>query len=136
MRAQPPIPIPQNRVLVRITIIDIFWLRLPLPKEAADAMTDLSHWDFIGAQVRTDEGCSGWGYNCTIAEGSEALVTLLKKDLAPQFIGRDPFLVRRLWQEVYLDRFFTGITGVAVQGVAAIEIALWDIMAKCSRQPL
>ncbi len=50
---------------MRITAIDIFWLRLPLPKEAADAMTDLSHWDFIGAQVQTDEGPSGWGYNCT-----------------------------------------------------------------------
>jgi len=44
--------------------------------------------------------------------------------------------VRRLWQEVYLDRFFTGITGVAVQGVAAIEIALWDIIAKSCGQPL
>jgi L-alanine-DL-glutamate epimerase-like enolase superfamily enzyme len=121
---------------VRITGIDIFWLRLPLPKEVADAMTDLSYWDFIGAQVQTDEGPSGWGYNCTIAEGSEALVTLLKKDLAPRFIDRDPYLVRRLWQEIYLDRFFTGITGVAVQGVAAIEIALWDIIAKSSGQPL
>jgi L-alanine-DL-glutamate epimerase-like enolase superfamily enzyme len=121
---------------MRITAIDIVWLRLPLPKEAADAMTDLTHWDFIGAAVQTDEGITGWGYNCTIAEGSEALVTLLKKDLAPRFIGLDPFLVRRHWQEIYLDRFFTGITGVAVQGVAAIEIALWDIIAKSCGQPL
>ena len=56
--------------------------------------------------------------------------------MAPRFIGRNPYLVRRLWQEIYLDRFFTGITGVATQGVAAIEIALWDIIAKSSGQPL
>ena len=121
---------------MRITAIDVHWLRLPLPAQVADAMTDLSFWDFIAVRVATDDGPVGWGYNCTIAEGSEALVTLLAKDLAPRFIGRDPFLVRRLWQELYLDRHFTGITGVSVQGVAAIEIALWDIIAKSCRQPL
>lgn len=121
---------------MRIAAIDIHWLRLPLPPQAADALTDLTHWDFIAARVTTDDGPVGWGYNCTIAEGSETLVTLLQKDLAPRFIGRDPFLVRRHWQEIYLDRFFTGITGVAVQGVAAIEIALWDIIAKACGQPL
>jgi L-alanine-DL-glutamate epimerase-like enolase superfamily enzyme len=121
---------------MRITAIDILWLRLPLAAQVADAMTDLTHWDFIAARVATDGGPVGWGYNCTIAEGSEALVTLLRKDLAPRFVGRDPFLVRRLWQEIYLDRHFTGITGVAVQGVAAIEIALWDIIAKAAGLPL
>jgi len=121
---------------MRITAIDIYWLRLPLAAQVADAMTDLSSWDFIAAKVTTDDGPVGWGYNCTIGEGSEMLVTLLSKDLAPRFIGRDPFLVRRLWQEIYLDRYFTGITGVAVQGVAAIEIALWDIIAKACGQPL
>jgi L-alanine-DL-glutamate epimerase-like enolase superfamily enzyme len=121
---------------MRITAIDVHWLRLPLPPQAADAMTDLSHWDVIAVRIATDDGPVGWGYNCTIAEGSEALVTLLTKDLAPRFVGRDPFLVRRLWQEIYLDRHFTGITGVSVQGVAAIEIALWDIIAKSCRQPL
>ncbi len=121
---------------MRITTIDVHWLRLPLPPQVADAMTDLSYWDLIAARVATDDGPAGWGYNCTIAEGSESLVTLLAKDLAPRFVGRDPFMVRRLWQEIYLDRHFTGITGVAVQGVAAIEIALWDIIAKSCRQPL
>ena len=121
---------------MRITKIDIHRLHLPLPPQVEDAMTDLTNWDFIAARVATDDGPVGWGYNCTIGEGSEALVTLLAKDLAPRFIGRDPFLVRRLWQKIYLDRHFTGITGVAVQGVAAIEIALWDIIAKAAGQPL
>jgi len=121
---------------MKITAIQIYWLRLPLPPQVADAMTNLSSWDFIAAQVDTDDGLTGWGYNCTIGEGSETLVTLLLKDLSPRFIGHDPFMVRRLWQEIYLDRYFTGITGVAVQGVAALEIALWDIIAKACGQPL
>lgn len=85
-------------------------------------MTNLSSWDFIAAQVDTDDGLTGWGYNCTIGEGSETLVTLLLKDLSPRFIGHDPFMVRRLWQEIYLDRYFTGITGVAVQGLRRLKL--------------
>lgn len=121
---------------MHITAIDIHWLRLPLPAQVADAMTDLASWDVIAARVATDDGPVGWGYNCTIGEGSQMLVKMLADELAPRFIGHNPFMVRRLWQEIYLDRHFTGITGVAVQGVAAIEIALWDIIAKASGQPL
>src|SRR5262245_53943024 len=86
------VPSPHMRRRMRITAIDVHWLRLPLPPQAADAMTDLSHWDVIAVRIATDDGPVGWGYNCTIAEGSESLVTLLAKDLAPRFVGRDPFL--------------------------------------------
>jgi L-alanine-DL-glutamate epimerase-like enolase superfamily enzyme len=121
---------------MRIKTVDVHWLRLPLPPHVADAMSDIAHWDMVAVRIATDDGPAGWGYNCTIGEGSEALVTLLQKDLAPRFVSEDPFLVRRLWKEHYLDRHFTGITGVAVQGVAAIEIGLWDIIAKAAGQPL
>jgi len=121
---------------VKITAIKAYWLRIPLPPTVADAMTQLIHWDVIALRADTDEGISGWGYNCTLGEGSEALISLLERDMGPRFIGENPFLVRRLWQEIYLDRHFTGITGIAAQGVAAIEIALWDIIAKSAGQPL
>ena len=121
---------------MRIERIDVFWLRLDLPESVADAMTDLIHWDVIAVRVATDCKIDGWGYNSTLAEGSRALKTLIEDDLAPRLIGEDPFLVKRLWQEIYLGRHFTGITGVAVQGVAALEIALWDIIARTANQPL
>lgn len=54
---------------MKITAIHIHWLRLPLPPQVADAMTNLSSWDFIAAQVDTDDGLTGWGYNCTIGGG-------------------------------------------------------------------
>ena len=122
--------------MTRITNIDVHWLRIDLPRTVADAMTNLTHWDVIATKLSTDAGLVGWGYNCTIAEGSEALVTLLEKDLAPRFIGTDPFLIRRLWKSEYLDRFATSLNGFGVQGVAAIEIAAWDIIAKACGQPL
>ena len=121
---------------MRIEKIDVYWLRLDLPESVADAMTDVRHWDVIAARVATDHKIVGWGYNSTLGEGSGALKALIEQDLAPRLLGQDPFLVKRLWQEIYLERHFTGITGVAVQGVAALEIALWDIIAKTANQPL
>ena len=121
---------------MKITATSVYWLRIDLPPTVADAMTQLLYWDVIALRADTDAGISGWGYNCTLGEGSGALISLLERDLGPRFIGEDPFMVRRLWQELYLDRHFTGITGIAAQGVAAIEIALWDIIAKAANQPL
>ncbi len=121
---------------MRIEEIEVFWLRIELPDAVADAMTDLTHWDVIATRVATDEGISGWGYNCTLAEGSAALKTLIEDDLAPKLAGKDPLQVDHLWRTIYLERHFTGITGIAVQGVAAPEIALWDINAKAAGKPL
>jgi len=121
---------------MRIEEIEVFWLRLELPDAVADAMTDLTHWDVIATRVTTDDGIIGWGYNCTLAEGSAALKILIEVDLAPKLLGKDPLQVNHLWRTVYLERHFTGITGIAVQGVAAPEIALWDIIAKAAGKPL
>jgi len=121
---------------VKITAVSVYWLRIDLPPTVADAMSRVVHWDVIATRVDTNEGIAGWGYNCTLGEGSAALISLIERDLGPLFIGENPFMVRRLWQELYLDRHFTGITGISSQGVAAIEISLWDIIAKSAGQPL
>jgi L-alanine-DL-glutamate epimerase-like enolase superfamily enzyme len=121
---------------MRIVSAEVFHLRLALPEAVADALTDVTHWDVIALRLDSDEGISGWGYNCTLAEGSGAVKALLEQDLAPKLIGQDPAEVARLWKEIYLDRHFTGITGVAVMGIAAPEIALQDILAKAKGQPL
>lgn len=121
---------------MKITDIIVHWLRIPLPAGVADSAQSLATWDVVAAEVQTDNGPTGWGYNGTTGAGSAALVALLRDDLAPRFIGQDPFAVRRLWKVHYLDRLHTGIGGIAFQGVAAIEVALWDLVAKECGQPL
>lgn len=121
---------------MKITSVKTYWLRIPLPDAVADAMSNVRLWDVIAVCVSTDEGITGWGYNCALGEGSKALKSVLEDDMTPCFLGKDPFLVKRLWKEIYFDRHFTGITGVAIQGVAALEIACWDIICKKCQQPL
>ncbi len=82
---------------MKLTAITVYWLRIPLPPTVADAMSRVIHWDVIALRADTDQGIAGWGYNCTLGEGSEALISLLERDLGPLFIGENPFMVRRLW---------------------------------------
>ena len=94
------------------------------------------HWDVIALRVDTDAGISGWGYNCTLGEGSGALINLLERDLARASSAKIPS-----WCDSSGRSFIsTGISPASPaspsQGVAAIEIALWDIIAKAAQQPL
>lgn len=87
-------------------------------------------WIFI--KVNTDEGISGWGElisgtkTRTVVEGA--------KELAERIIGRNPFEIERLWQELHRSFFRGGpINGTIVSG---IEMALWDIKGKAFNVPV
>ena len=87
-------------------------------------------WIFI--KVNTDEGISGWGElisgtkTRTVVEGA--------KELAERIVGRNPFEIERLWQELHRSFFRGGpINGTIVSG---IEMALWDIKGKAFGVPV
>ena len=121
---------------MRIEATNVHCLRISLPSEVGDSMLDVNHWDIVATEVITDTNLTGWGYNSTLATGSRALVSVLRDELAPRLIGQDPYLLKKIWKDIYLDNHFTGIYGIAFQGIAAIEIALWDLICKDCDRPL
>lgn len=87
---------------------------------------------WIFCKVSTDEGIVGWGEMIsgtktrTVVEGT--------KELADRIVGRDPFEIERLWQELHLSFFRGGpINGTIVSG---LEMALWDIKGKAFDVPV
>jgi len=83
--------------------------------------------------IKTDEDIEGWGlahWNLSNA-GAQKLVD--------DFIGRllikeDPFMVERIYHTLYhnTNRIMFGIPQVT----SAIEVALWDIIGKTTKQPI
>jgi galactonate dehydratase len=63
-------------------------------------------------------------------------VSLIEDLLAPIVVGQDPFEVERLWQQML--RVFPGSRpgGVLMEAIAAVDIALWDLMGKAVNQPV
>ncbi len=87
---------------------------------------------WIFARISTDEGIEGWGE--MISGTKTATVVAGAKELAERIIGRDPFEIERIWQELHRSFFRGGpINGTIISG---FEMALWDIKGKALDVPV
>ncbi len=84
-------------------------------------------------QVTTDDGLTGLG---GIALGSEAMAQMVENILGPLVIGSSPFDVELLWEKMYRSTINIGRKGLVLEAISGIDIALWDIMGKATKQPV
>ena len=84
-------------------------------------------------KIDTDEGIFGWGESGL--SGREKAVTGAIEHYTQFLIGRDPFQIGALWQEMYRSQYFEG--GRVLQAaISAIDIALYDIKGKALGVPV
>jgi len=49
--------------------------------------------------------------------------------------GRDPDEIERLWEDMYFRGLLLGTRGALMRALSAVDIALWDLLAKrCGRR--
>jgi len=98
------------------------------------ALGSRSQAALILVELRTDDGIVGYG-EALVRVSLRSFVSLIEDLLAPIVLGQDPFEVERLWQKML--RVFAGRTGgIFLSAVAAVDIAIWDIMGKAVGQPV
>ncbi|MGW7689871.1 mandelate racemase/muconate lactonizing enzyme family protein [Streptomyces asiaticus] len=90
---------------------------------------------FLFAEIRTEDGQEGLGFSYAKRAGGLA-VYAHAKEIAPELIGEDPNDIGRLWSKLVWAGASMGRSGVAVQGIAALDIALWDLKARRAGLPL
>src|SRR5205807_8806279 len=56
-------------------------------------------------------------------------------ELERQLVGRDPFQIELLWQEMYRNAFWVG-GPILTSAISGIEQALWDIKGKALGVPV
>ena len=84
-------------------------------------------------KVETDSGIYGWGTSGLT--GREHAVMGAIKHFAPAVIGRDPFQIAAIWQDLYRGQYFEG-GRVLTAAISAIDIALYDIKGKALEVPV
>jgi L-alanine-DL-glutamate epimerase-like enolase superfamily enzyme len=84
-------------------------------------------------KVETDEGIFGWGESGL--SGREKAVMGAIEHYAEFAVGRDPFRIGALWQEMYRSQYFEG-GRVLTAAISAIDIALHDIKGKALGVPV
>ncbi len=84
-------------------------------------------------EITTDEGITGFGECYGPAATCKTIVDTLLK---PRVVGRDPFDIDPIWEDLYNRIKDYGLTGMTIAGISGIDIALWDIMGRALGKPV
>lgn len=109
-----------------------FALRFVNPMAGYPALTFKDwFWDRCVAVVElaTDEGFSGFGW---CEDGCAAVPAIINNHLSRLVRGQDPFDYEGIWDRLYRSSIPYGRKGAALEAIAAIDIAIWDIMGKAT----
>jgi L-alanine-DL-glutamate epimerase-like enolase superfamily enzyme len=99
----------------------------------SDAMAGFRFHGWLVVEVMTDAGHVGIGNAALAPRLTKQAIDLYLK---PLVVGADPFDVEFLWQHMYRKTMAFGRKGIGMTAISAVDIALWDILGKATRQPV
>ncbi|MCG8483795.1 MAG: mandelate racemase/muconate lactonizing enzyme family protein [Clostridia bacterium] len=113
---------------------------IPLKFEMEKPIWDAQHYipsrQALLVKVITDEGIVGYGEAACFGGPIEITKTVIEKELKPFFIGKDPFDIEYLWDNVFHTTIQHGRSGVIIMGLSGIDIGIWDVIGKSAGKPL
>src|SRR6201991_4320558 len=90
--------------------------------------------NFVTVKIETDAGVYGVG-DATLNGRELAVASYLTEHVAPILIGRDAHAIEDIWQYLYKGAYWRR-GPVTMTAIAAIDMALWDILGKVANLPL
>ena len=109
--------------------------RLPPASPWEDATNKVQALEFVVVEVTTDTGITGTGFSYSVDIGGTAIRTLIDDYLINLAIGMDPLAYEQLWSRLSNQSRRLGL-GVNSMAIAAIDVAVWDIIGKHRDAPL
>ncbi len=125
----------------RISRVKISSITLPLPTAISDAkvltgrqrpMTEVA---MLFAEISTDDGAEGIGFSYSKRAGGPGQFAHAR-EIAPVLLGEDPSDIGKIWDKLVWAGASVGHSGLAIQAIAAFDVALWDLKAKRAGLPL
>lgn len=123
--------------MARIADVEARLFKVPLAEVLMDAKHgDHTHFELITATVRLDDGSEGTGYSYTGGRGGQAVVAMIRHDLAPFLIGQEAENVEELYEAMQWHIHYVGRGGIASFAISAVDTGLWDLRGKRSGKSL
>lgn len=121
---------------MKVTALEACTCVVPLEKGVAFATRAVQERHFTLVRVRTDTGVEGIGF-CYSGHKAGHLSTLAVRDLLRDVVvGRDPHQIEAIWEAMYREALLHGRRGAVLRAISAVDIALWDAVAKEAGLPL
>ncbi|HEX7338304.1 MAG TPA: D-mannonate dehydratase ManD [Rhodanobacteraceae bacterium] len=90
--------------------------------------------NFVTLKITTRSGVTGLG-DATLNGRELAVASYLKDHLIPNLIGRDAGRIEDTWQFFYRGAYWRR-GPVTMSAIAAVDVALWDILGKMAGLPI
>ena len=92
----------------------------------------------VVVRLLTDAGITGWGSSSfgMIGGAPRVLQTILEQEVKPVMIGKDPAFPKKIRADLWSALEYHGVQGVVQFALAAVDIAVWDIIGKAAGQPV
>ena len=125
----------------QITHVTISSVVLPLATPISDAKVltgrqrPMTEVVFLFAEITSADGHRGIGFSYSKRAGGPGQYAHAR-EIAPLLIGEDPADIDRIWTKLAWGGASVGRSGLAVQAIAAFDVALWDLKAKRAGLPL
>ena len=121
----------------KIETVDARLFRVPLAEVLSDAEHgDHTLFELITATIRLENGQEGTGYTYTGGRGGQAVLAMIRQDLAPFLVGRESADIDALYDGMQWHVHYVGRGGIASFAISAVDIALWDLRGKIGNEPL
>jgi L-alanine-DL-glutamate epimerase-like enolase superfamily enzyme len=124
---------------MRITGLETTILRFPAGKIYYDAIHEFGaeHGSLV-VRLQTDAGITGWATSsfATLPGAPVAVQAILMNALKPVLVGQDPAFPKRLRADMWKALEYAGVVGLNQFAIAAVDIAIWDILGKAFQTPV
>lgn len=89
----------------------------------------------IIAEIRSRDGFEGVGFSYSKRAGGQGIYAHAK-EIADNLLGEDPNDIDKIYTKLLWAGASVGRSGMAVQAISPLDIALWDMKAKRAGLPL
>jgi L-alanine-DL-glutamate epimerase-like enolase superfamily enzyme len=124
---------------IKVSGLETDVLRFPPGRPFGDAIHDFGKESGgVVLRIRTDAGITGWAYSSfgMIGGAPRSLEAILQNEIKPVLIGKDPAFPKRLRSDLWKALEYAGVQGITQFAIAAVDIAVWDILGKAAGLPV
>lgn len=121
---------------MRVKSVSVHRLSFEMGGGQRNARRTWTQKDIVLVFVETDCGLVGVGEGWTSYASPRALQAMIEDDIAPLVVGQSPEIVTTLRQSCRQACIMSGRYGITAVALSAVEMGLWDLMAKAQEVPL